>query len=120
MILRFTIPRKPCGVNAAYGKRNGPGKGLYLTPEGRDYKDAVKCYAMLAVRGSGWPAPKAVKRCAVDITTWNTKHDVDSASKFTIDSLQGVLFDNDRVVWKIAMKKDNDGGKPRVEVEVEI
>lgn len=128
MRLHFVIPRRPISVNQAYaragfsGKRGaGGGKGLVLTSVGRDYKDAVRSHAIVAAKTQGWPDPEAVTRVSVEIITWNTRHDADAACKLTIDSMQGVVFVNDRVVRAIRASKDSDESKkPRVEVIVTL
>ncbi len=123
MTISFVVPRKPISPNAGYiragfGKNRGPkgGVGLILTQEARDFKDAVKAHAFAAARSAGWPKPHLVKSVSVVITTWNTRHDADSACKFVLDSMQGVIYENDRCVQRVLAAKARDKAKPRVEV----
>lgn len=127
MRLEIVIPRRPVSVNAAYararfsqrrGKRGG--KGFFMTDAGRHYREAVRAYAMLAVRASGWPKAAAVKAVSLEITTWNTRHDADAAVKLTADSLEGIVYVSDRVVQSVIARKASDGGSPRVEITVEL
>jgi Holliday junction resolvase RusA-like endonuclease len=81
---------------------------------------AVRSHAIATKVLQEWPAPDRVLEVALRIKTWSTRHDVDAAIKLTTDSPQGILFANDRVVSAITASKGKDGGKPRVEVVVEL
>jgi hypothetical protein len=121
-MLRIVVPRKPVSVNAAYSRSGATykRKGLFMTSAGRDYKDAVRAYAIVAARAAGWPKPSTVKACEVEITTWNTKHDAAAAEKLTCDSLEQIVYTNDRVIQSVTCRKATDGGIPRVEVLVRL
>lgn len=125
--LSIFVPRKPVSVNQAYCRAKfsasrgaGGGKGLVLTKAGREFKDAVRSHALAAKLRQGWPPPERVREVALTITTFNTRHDADSAVKLTADALQGVIYPNDRVVSRITAQKGSDAGKARVEICVEL
>lgn len=127
MTLRIVVPRRPVSVNAAYARagfshRRGAhgGKGMFMTAVGRDYKTAVRARAFAAARLSSWPHPATVKAVSLEIVTFNTRHDADAACKLTADSLEGIVYTNDRVVRSITARKAKDDGEPRVEIVVEL
>lgn len=91
-----------------------------MSSAGRDYKDVVRMYALAAAKSVGWPKPDCVKKASVEITAFNTRHDADAAAKLTCDALEGILYENDRVIQGVTCRKAKDGGKVRVQITVEI
>jgi hypothetical protein len=122
-VLRFAIFRAPVSTNAMYYRRslNGKGKGLSLTREAVEFKDAVRSHALAAKLRSDWPMPDAVKHVAVKIVVWNTKHDCSAAEKLCLDGMEGVIYANDKVAHPRVNDINADGdGRPRVEITVEL
>lgn len=127
MTVRFTVPRKPVSVNAAYRRARfsarrgaGGGKGFVLTPEARDFKAAVFGHALLARRKADWPSPVLVRSVSLAIVTWNSRHDADAPIKLLQDALEGVFYASDRVVRRVSADRARDGGPPRIDVEVTL
>ncbi len=128
MIVRFTIPRKAVSVNDGYvragwnSNRGGHGgKGMVLSPAGRDFKDAARAHALVAARQQGWPKLEAVKRVQVTLRAWNSRHDIDAPIKFSLDSLEGVIYANDPAVRRLVIEEPGkDDRPPRVDVAVEL
>jgi Holliday junction resolvase RusA-like endonuclease len=122
MTLTFTVPRKPVSTNQMYVRRslkNG-GKGLMLSKNALDFKDAVHIAAWFASKVEGWPKIGRVKRVSLSITVWNTRHDCSAAEKLVADALEGVLYVNDKAAAPRLNAIGRDAGEPRVEITVEL
>jgi Holliday junction resolvase RusA-like endonuclease len=118
VFLHFTVLGKPVGTNNAY-RRRGNAAGFYLTKDAVAFKDKLKAHAIKAVAEQKWSKPDAKKYCLVAITVWNSpRFDVDSPTKFILDSLQGVVYDNDRCVRQVIACRESDKSEPRVEISV--
>jgi len=119
-VLTFTVPGKPIGTNNAY-RRRGRVPGLYMTEDARAFKDRLRAYAIKAVHDAGWRKPGAKQYVAVAIIVWNApRFDVDSPTKFIVDSMQGVVYDNDRCVDSVTIARSFDDQDVRVEIAVSL
>ncbi len=100
MVLRFTVDR-PVSINRMYARRGGnwKGKGLFTTAEGRAFKVRVARAAIAARSGTDWPQNLwRVRRAELSYQLYDFRGDVDGPRKATKDALEGVLFENDRLV----------------------
>ena len=79
------------------------------TPSKRKYKRAVH-RSLLAIGVSQRPVFPANGRLVVDVTfhVTNPNKDVDNMLKYTLDSLQDVMYGNDRNIYEVHCKKVND------------
>jgi Holliday junction resolvase RusA-like endonuclease len=116
--LTITVPGKPVGTNNAY-RRRGNAPGFYMTDDAKSFKERLRAYAVKAIHEADWK--KLVKTsCSVTITVYNaTRYDADSPTKFVLDSMQDLVYDNDRCVTTVSSTKMVDGGQARVEITVE-
>lgn len=72
-------------------------------------------------RPATWPTLDSIKEAYVSIAVYNSRADIDAPAKSTLDALEGVLFDNDRVVLSLTLhRRKGSHPKPYIEVEVEI
>ena len=122
MKVTFTVPGKPVGLNSAY-KRAGTTKGrkgFYMTKAAVAFKEHIRARAMLADR----PAMAAIKAHGgpyfVEIETYNCRHDADSPTKFILDALEGLYYENDRKVYGVIAHKNKDDLGPRVKITVGV
>jgi hypothetical protein len=128
MRVRFTIPRKAVGTNEAYlragwnsNRGKGGGTGLILSPTGRSFKECAAAYALVAAKRAAWPSPNTVTRVFVTLQCWNSRHDIDSCIKLSLDAFQGILYGKDCAVRRLLIEEPGkDDGSPRVEVSVEV
>lgn len=98
------VPVKAVSTNQAYRKR-GSGYGLFMTPEGKAYKQIIGYHALEAgVRFDG-PVKLDIEFHYKD----KRKRDVDGALKITQDALQGVCYDDDYQVFEVRIRKFHDG-----------
>ena len=120
--LCFTVLRAPVSTNAMYIRRDlsHGGKGLTVTKAARDFKEAVRSHAYAAARSCNWPKPEKVKRVAVAIVVYNTRHDCSAAEKLVCDGMEGVAYANDKVAHPRINDIAKDDGPQRVEVAVEL
>lgn len=118
MFLHFVVLGKPVGTNNAY-RRRGNAAGFYLTKEAVGFKKELRAWATRATVEQDWKKPDLKKYCSVAITVWNCpRFDVDSPIKFILDSMQGVVYDNDRCIRQVIACKESDKAQPRVEISV--
>jgi len=103
--IELEVEIKAVSTNAAYRKR-GYGKGMYMTKEGKTYKEAI-----------GWAAAALQQEMyTTPVSLWlefhyadKRKRDVDGAIKLTMDSLQNILIENDYQVQELRVRKFHDG-----------
>lgn len=118
--LTFVVPGSPLSVNRVYRMGFSP-KGhriMFYSTEGKRWKAAVACHA-LARRPRDWPLDA---RYAVTFAAYfqRASADVDNLVKPALDSLQGVLFTNDKQVTSVTATKAIDVEAPRLVVTVEV
>ena len=115
MSINFSVPGPMCSTNQAYRKR-GAGFGLYLSPEGHDYKTRIMFAAKKAMRG------RVMFNSACFVTVVyhrpSRRGDVDGPGKFVLDSMEGIVYANDSVVTSFTQLKDCDPKNPRTEITV--
>jgi crossover junction endodeoxyribonuclease RusA len=87
---------------------------LILSDEARQYKHDANILAVS--QGAGY----SLKRLCVSISVFAPRisGDLDNRIKIVLDSLQGVMFDNDSQVQEIHAYRHIDRAQPRIEVEV--
>lgn len=115
--IRFTVPVRPIGVNAAYAPaRWGRRHGFRKTDAAVQYSTLLQLAARRAMRGrdpfSG--------HCEVRLLFVypDNRSDVDGAVKLSLDALEGCVYWDDRQVVRLVAEKAKDAEAPRVEVEV--
>lgn len=113
--LEFSVPGSPLSQNAVY-RRRGKGGGLYMTDEGKAFKEEIALRALHA-RPDGWDLKRWFE---VGVTCYfdSERPDVDGPCKLALDAMESVLYDNDRQVVKVTMERRVDRKAPRMEVKV--
>ncbi len=121
--ISFNVAGSPLSQNRAWHIITLKGKGgghssLALTTEGKQYKANVARIAALA-RPAGWDMSAEV---IVELVYCfdSRRPDHDGPTKITIDALQGVLFDNDRAIWRSSQQRELDRLNPRAEITVRL
>lgn len=111
MTVMFEVPHVPVGQNQAY-RRSKQGR-MFMTAAARSYKDAVRAYAIVALREAGWPKLSEVRAVEVEIEPFNSRiRDADSCVKLSLDALEGVAYLNDSMVVKqTGHKPKKEGGR---------
>jgi Holliday junction resolvase RusA-like endonuclease len=111
--VRFSVPVAAVGVNQTY--RVGRGRKVYKSREANRYRDAVIFAAKYAMRGREKFAGEVEARLLFVYPT--ARNDIDGAIKPTLDALNGIVWQDDRQVVRLAVEKSK-AGRPRVEVAV--
>jgi Holliday junction resolvase RusA-like endonuclease len=117
MIVQFTVPIAPLGVNNAYEPaRWGKRHGFKKSDEARVYQEQIAFRAKVAMRSM----PPFTGRCRVVLTLFypDDRSDIDGSIKLNLDALQGVVYRNDRQIRRLVVDKDIDKDRPRIEFEV--
>lgn len=117
--VRIVVEGKPLSVNAAYRVvRIGTRATIAKSAEAKDYQRRVQLEARRAMRGRVMLAGDLVFSI---VAYWPRRNaDSDAATKLTKDALQGVVYENDRIVVEDRSRKAHDPLRPRVEILVEV
>lgn len=107
---RIVIKTSPISVNKLYRGRR------FLTNEGKHTKEAMAWEVF-----SQWKLPVYTTPVKVTIKFYfNSKRpDIDGAIKGLLDCLQGILWENDRLIEELHVYKYKDTDNPRTELYVE-
>ena len=114
-MIKLTLPIVP-SVNHCY--RNVSINRRILTPIGKAWQETAKYIAKAAAAKQGWKFSKKQKLVMEYWTYWpdNRIRDVHNQEKLLLDTLEGVLYDNDKWVLPRAMDFAVDKGNPRIEI----
>ncbi len=116
-MISFSVPGKPLSINAAYKVvRLGRRAGLAKSPEAVAYQTRVRLAAIQAMSGR----EKLTGDLLFIVTAfWPRRNaDSDAATKLTKHALQGVVYENDRIVVEDRSRRGWDPKSPRVEITV--
>lgn len=117
-MMTFTVPGTPLSVNRVHrmGVTSTGKRLMYYTQEGKKYRSAVAFHA-LSARHRDWTLTRQYE---VEIVSYfaSDRSDADNPVKPCLDSLQGVLFTNDKQVVRVVASKAVDKIAPRLVVTV--
>lgn len=119
-MIEFDVPGELGRKNRLYGLARGR---PFLTDRARGFKERVARAAREAARAADWPDPYSVAWCRLSLRARNTDCDADASISLVQDALEGVLYENDRVVGWREVNPDPivwDGGGPGVAVQAEL
>lgn len=126
MILEFTIPGQPRPWQRVAIVSTKKGVRGVKTSEARAHQAAIFARALqarqkLSILGRQWPRDA---RYSVEIDVWERdgkRGDVDNLAKNVLDSANGVLWDDDRQVDALTVRRHPpDKANQRTEVRVEV
>ncbi len=107
----------PPSVNHLYGIACKGGHAIKYKKQ--DAKDLMEDY--------GWQIKQQTRRniytepLSLDITIYfgdRRRHDVDNVQKFLLDSMTGIVYEDDSQIWDLTIRKRIDIENPRVEISV--
>ncbi len=105
----------PPPLNAMY-RPNWHGKGVRKTDECKDWE--METQAICRTLGMR-VIPASIRiRMTVDLYYGSHERDIDSSLKATLDCLQGVVYENDRQIVELAVRKFQDKSAPRLEIDL--
>lgn len=109
---RITLKTLPLGTNNLYGHA---GHRRFLMPKARVNKEAMSWEARAQFKGAPLTGPLKVSVALY----WPTRanHDVDNI-KALLDSMTGILWEDDGQITDLHITKAYDKANPRVELEL--
>lgn len=113
--MNIELKTMPLSVNRLYTTARGR---RILTGTGRVNKEALAWEARTQYRGLPLKGDLSV---SVDVY-WPTKrnHDIDNPVKSLLDSMSGILYEDDQQITELHLKKSYDKANPRVELSCHI
>jgi len=110
--ITIEIQEKPPSVNHIYGHR---GRMVYLTKEGRDFKERLASKIPKSIRPFEGPV-----KVEIELTFPNNlRRDIDNYSKGILDSLNKKVFIDDSQITELIIKKHVEKNKPNIKIIVE-
>ena len=89
---------------------------LYMTPKGKDRKLQYQLEAKSQYKGK---LLEGDLKMEVGLFFWDARRrDIDNFNKLTLDSLEGILYSDDKQITELIIKKQIDRKNPRVEISV--
>ena len=89
---------------------------MYMTEKGKEMKDYYQKTAKKQFKGN-----ISLDICEVTVHLFfkdKRKHDVDNFNKLILDSLQGIIYEDDNQIKKLTVDKEIDKDNPRIEIEI--
>lgn len=115
---RFEVLGPPVPKARARMCTTKSGKRFWYTPEAtRRYESLVRAIGE-STTPTWWPV---AERYSIDVAIYfpdRRARDADNVLKSVLDALEGVCFENDRLVYEKHVTKDLDRRRPRIEVTV--
>ena len=124
MALRGVVLGKPLTTNGVYKIRAiGTGRKafatMYMSAEGKRWKEQIAKVMGEAMRAGGFKAPHEGP-VEVEICTYfpTLRGDCDGPAKPILDAMQGVVYKNDSQISACFLYKYKDKDNPRIEIAV--
>ena len=111
--MKITLKGNPLSTNHIYRHNR---YGVYMTPKGKALKESYQWDAKTQFKGDPIYGP-----VELDIKLYfgdKRKRDIDNYNKILLDSMSGIVFDDDKQIQKIIIEKGFDKKKPRTEIEI--
>lgn len=96
----YRIPLKPPSVNTYWRNFNGR---MLLSKEGRQFKKDMQSFLQTQRRGE--PLKSDLKVTIALHFKDNRRRDVDNFSKAILDSMTGIIYDDDSQIQELTVKK---------------
>ena len=98
----------PISVNRLYRGRR------FLTSDGKSIKEQMAWEIK-----KQWKDGMIIVPCSVDIKLYfkdNRRRDIDGVLKGLLDSMTGIVYEDDSLIVELTVKKQTDRESPRVEI----
>lgn len=109
----ITIYTKPIPVNQKYSVIKGK---MFLSKKYRDTKEAMKWEIK-----STWKGPPILEDVALNILFYygdKRKRDIDAYLKILLDSMSGIVYDDDSQITEMHVYKEIGSDDPKVIIQV--
>jgi Holliday junction resolvase RusA-like endonuclease len=111
-MFRIVIPCLPETDNHTYLQR---GKIRFMTKEARQWKEMTQILCK-----QEWKKEPMKGELVADVTFYlKRERDVHGSSKNLMDSMQGIIYDDDKQFTHVTFHKIMDKQNPRVEIRIE-
>lgn len=106
---RITITTEPISVNALYTGRR------FLTKEGK----VTKLMYGREIKAQ-WPGEPLKGDITLNVLFYfkDNRKDIDGCLKALLDSIEGIMYENDRQITELHVFKEIDKDNPRTEVHI--
>jgi Holliday junction resolvase RusA-like endonuclease len=113
----ITLPLPPT-LNHSYGYRSmGRHVSMYKKPEAKQWQRQ----AALLIQASRHQKTPTKSIVTIKIHMYyKFNRDIDSSLKLLFDTMEGIVYENDRQIISLLVFKDKDKDNPRLEVGIEI
>lgn len=115
--MKLTLKTSPTPINRRYGVYRGR---MILSEEYRNTKEALGYEIKSQVAATGLTEPLK-GMLSVTITQYfgnKRKNDIDSGIKILLDSMTGVVYEDDSLVTELHVYKKYEKGNARVDIEI--
>lgn len=112
-MIKLTLKTLPLSINQTYKRGKN---SFYKSREAKDAQEAMGWEARSQYRGKPLIGPLKLQ-----IGFWwpdRRKHDLDNGLKLLLDSMTGILWDDDSQIREMGLSKATDKENPRIEIEV--
>ena len=109
----IVLKGKPQSTNHLYGHQ---GRRVFLTSDGRDTKLDYQWQAKMQ-----WKNPVILDEIELNIRLFfpdGRRRDWDNWHKISMDSLNGIVWKDDKQIYKATVEKFIDKRNPRIEIDV--
>ena len=112
----FKLPLKPVSLNQAYRRAK---KGLMLSEKGKKFKDDCADFLEEQYLEEKPLSGKLKVKFLFQIRDFREKIDVDNMFKLLIDSMKGIVFDDDSQIYKLSGEKQIGMSRNEIHIVVE-
>lgn len=116
MSFNLVLKGAPISTQHIYRIACKPYPSMYLTPAGKNLRDAYRWQAI-----AQWKRPvltEPLQLTAVFYFSDRRIRDLDNQNKLWIDAMTGVVFEDDSLIHSLLLRKDYDKDNPRIEIVV--
>ena len=88
----------------------------HMTKEGKDLKEYYQLEAQIQYKGKA-----ILTDCDMEILLYfkdKRRRDVDNYNKLVLDSLEGIIYEDDKQIQKLIVEKKISAEDPRVEIKI--
>lgn len=117
IMYKITLKGKPMSTNNIYKticRGNFPSR--YLSSKGKDLKEDYEWQVK-----QQWKNSPLTGELGVSITTYHDNHrknDWDNFHKLSMDSMTGIVYEDDSQIMHALVAKEYDKENPRIEIEI--
>jgi len=115
--MEFILKGNPLSTNHIYKSMcRGKFASVYMSKDGKDLKESYQW--QLKSQYKGKPLKTDIDLRIELFFGDNRKRDIDNYNKIVIDSLTGILFEDDSQIQSLLIIKNKDLKNPRVEIQL--